>query len=314
VAYRHKRDANARNIPSPTPRRTPKAVRIAAPVAALATVGAVSVGVLAANPEQREVLAQSNAGSIGTTLDRDTTVSRSASRSMGRRSEDALNRYQQRLAEEREARATAKAVKAADTHLWTTTLLNLWTEAGDEGRKVGLVKASKKVLVTGREQAGRTELVVDGKSRWVTSGYLAEDKPEPPEPEPEVEEDSGETEPAAPSLGGECTNGTSVEGQPNVLAVHEAVCASFPEITSYGTYRSDGEHSQGIAIDIMVSGDAGWEVAEFLRANYSELGINYIMYSQKIWSVDRSSEGWRYVEDRGSATANHYDHVHVTTY
>jgi hypothetical protein len=38
------------------------------------------------------------------------------------------------------------------------------------------------------------------------------------------------------------------------------------------------------------------------------------MYSQRIWSVERSSEGWRYVEDRGSATANHYDHVHVTTY
>ena len=64
----------------------------------------------------------------------------------------------------------------------------------------------------------------------------------------------------------------------------------------------------------MVSGARGWEVAEFVRANYAELGVNYVMYSQKIWSVDRSSEGWRYVEDRGSVTANHYDHVHVTTY
>jgi len=96
--------------------------------------------------------------------------------------------------------------------------------------------------------------------------------------------------------------------------VHEAVCAAFPELTSYGTYRADGEHAQGLAIDIMVSGSRGWEVAEFVRANYSELGVNYIMYSQRIWSVDRASEGWRYVEDRGSVTANHYDHVHVTTY
>ena len=69
-----------------------------------------------------------------------------------------------------------------------------------------------------------------------------------------------------------------------------------------------------MAIDIMVSGSRGWEVAEFIRANYSALGVNYVMYSQKIWSVDRSGEGWRYVEDRGSVTANHYDHVHVTTY
>ena len=57
-----------------------------------------------------------------------------------------------------------------------------------------------------------------------------------------------------------------------------------------------------------------WQVAEFVRANYQELGVNYVMYAQRIWSVDRASEGWRYVEDRGSVTANHYDHVHVTTY
>jgi hypothetical protein len=30
--------------------------------------------------------------------------------------------------------------------------------------------------------------------------------------------------------------------------------------------------------------------------------------------VQRSSEGWRWMEDRGSTTANHYDHVHVTVY
>jgi len=55
-------------------------------------------------------------------------------------------------------------------------------------------------------------------------------------------------------------------------------------------------------------------VAEFVRAHYDELGVQYVIYSQHIWSVDRSSEGWRLLEDRGSATANHYDHVHVTTY
>ena len=99
---------------------------------------------------------------------------------------------------------------------------------------------------------------------------------------------------------------------PNVQAVHQAVCAAFPEITAYGTFRSDGEHAQGIAVDIMVSGDRGWQVAEFLRSNYSQLGVNYLIYSQQIWSVDRSGEGWRGMEDRGSTTANHYDHVHVT--
>ena len=46
----------------------------------------------------------------------------------------------------------------------------------------------------------------------------------------------------------------------------------------------------------------------------AELNISYLIYSQKIWSVDRGGEGWRSMSDRGSTTANHYDHVHVTTY
>ncbi len=101
---------------------------------------------------------------------------------------------------------------------------------------------------------------------------------------------------------------------PNVVKVHQAVCAAFPEITTYGTFRSDGEHSQGIAVDIMVSGDRGWEVAEFVRENYAELGVSYLIYAQQIWSVEQAGAGWRGMSDRGSATANHYDHVHVTTY
>ena len=55
-------------------------------------------------------------------------------------------------------------------------------------------------------------------------------------------------------------------------------------------------------------------IAEFVRANASSLGVSYIIYSQKIWSVDRAGEGWRYMSSRGSATADHYDHVHVSVY
>ena len=64
----------------------------------------------------------------------------------------------------------------------------------------------------------------------------------------------------------------------------------------------------------MVSGPTGWDIANFLCANYSALGIEYIIYSQQMWSVERSAEGWRGMSDRGSVTANHYDHVHVTVY
>jgi hypothetical protein len=64
----------------------------------------------------------------------------------------------------------------------------------------------------------------------------------------------------------------------------------------------------------MVSGARGYEVRDFVRAHYAELGVSYIIYSQHIWSVERGGEGWRSMSDRGSTTANHYDHVHVTTY
>jgi hypothetical protein len=299
--HRHKRDTDAR----PHRFTLPPAKYVAGGLAAMATLASVGTGVLVAGPESPTLQAASStsaAGSIGTTppSTTPTTVDISDRAPIVSRSGDRIDRVSE-VDKMLRAAATAKAVRRADTELWTTAPLNLWTTPEEaSAEKVGLVKAGKKVLVTGREALDRVELVVDGESRWVTAGYLSEDKPEP--------------EPEEVGLGGACTNGTSVEGLANVIAVHEAVCAAFPEITTYGTYRSDGEHSQGLAIDIMVSGEAGWEVAEFVRAHYQELGVNYVMYAQRIWSVDRASEGWRYVEDRGSATANHYDHVHVTTY
>ncbi len=185
--------------------------------------------------------------------------------------------------------------------MWTTDVLNLWEGPSEKAAKLGEVGAIRQVTLTGREQLGRTQVVIDGQSRWVSSDYLTADKPEP--------------EPEGPSLGGVCSNGSSISaGRASLYEIHDVVCANWPEITSYGTWRGDGEHGQGRAIDIMVSGATGWAVAEFLRANYAALGIEYIIHQQKIWSVERSGEGWRGMSDRGSITANHYDHVHVTVY
>ena len=306
MAISHKRDADARRT-----FRMPKAPYVAGGLAVAATLSTVGLGLVAANPETRDLVVASSTSNVSSAADDATSEADTVERPQ------VVSRSQARIVPEEpwedmlEKQAVAKAVRAADDKLWTTAALNLWVTPGEDAGKTGLLEESKKVLVTGREAAGRVEVVIDGDALWVTSGYLTDENPNAVTA---TSGGGGSDEEAAPSLGGACTNGTSVDGQPNILAVHEAVCASFPEITSYGTYRSDGEHSQGLAIDIMVSGARGWEVAEFVRANYAELGVNYIMYSQKIWSVDRSSEGWRYVEDRGSVTANHYDHVHVTTY
>ena len=58
----------------------------------------------------------------------------------------------------------------------------------------------------------------------------------------------------------------------------------------------------------------GQAVADWVRANASSLGIYDVIWAQHIWTPERASEGWRAMSDRGSTTANHYDHVHVAVY
>ncbi len=67
-------------------------------------------------------------------------------------------------------------------------------------------------------------------------------------------------------------------------------------------------------VDIMIAGDRAWHDAKSLREYITEFGVNYGIHARRIWWVERSSEGWRSMEDRGSVTANHNDQVHVTTY
>ena len=293
----HKRETNAR--------RKNRLVTIAAPVSVLATLAAVGVGVLATDPHAGDVVSASQT-SIAQAPAR---TSKQPSRSGPRAVELARNQLRASAQYSRSAdrMATKQAVERASTKLWTTEQLNLWDSPTDEATKSGTIEAGKKILTTGRKQNGRMEVVIGGVSRWVTADYLGDEKP--------VEETSAD-ETSVEGTGGSCTNGTSVASgvSPNIVKVHEAVCARFPEITIYGTFRGDGEHSQGLAVDIMVSGSRGYEVADFVRANYAALGVSYVIYSQRIWSVQRSGEGWRGMSSRGSATANHYDHVHVTTY
>jgi len=111
-----------------------------------------------------------------------------------------------------------------------------------------------------------------------------------------------------------CASGSAVEAGlvANTILVHRAVCTTFPDVTAYNGLRGDGsEHASGKAIDCMTSGARGQEIAAWLQANYSKLGIVEIIYQQKIWTTQRASEGWRAMPDRGSPTANHFDHIHV---
>lgn len=298
---RHKREANAR--------RRPPAALVAAPVAFVATAAVVTAGVFSGDPvasndqqltAESTPSAQSSANRAAAALrgaaEREATVSRSLPRGAKSVGPTVPKDKTTLMLAPAAVRAAVVKARAAKNKLWTTTELNLWTTPRENAEQVGSLEPGVQVLVTGRKALEREEVVVDGKARWVTAGYLSAEEP--------------------PKLGGDCTNGTSVPSgvSENIKKVHAAVCSNFPDISTYGTFRGDGEHAQGIAVDIMVSGAEGWEVAEFVRDNYADLGVNYLIYSQKIWSVERSGEGWRGMSDRGSTTANHYDHVHVTTY
>lgn len=314
--HRHKRDTEAR--------RKPQAMAVIAPLAVLATAAAVTVGVVAVDPAGSDLVPLSAApaavGSVAGAVDsaaadadtsedassEPTAVSSEDAAAAEARSSDPVTRAESRMKMRTpqtyaprfmSKEATQAAVEAASQKRWTTSDLNLWTQPGAKAKQVGELDEGTKVLITGREIWGRTEVVVKGESRWVTDGYLSHDEP--------------------PKLGGDCTNGTSVPSgvSPSIVAVHEAVCSNFPDISVYGTLRGGGgDHPLGKAVDIMVSGSEGWQVAEFVRANYAALGVSYVIYSQKIWSVERSGEGWRGMENRGSITANHFDHVHVSVY
>jgi ribonuclease D len=56
----------------------------------------------------------------------------------------------------------------------------------------------------------------------------------------------------------------------------------------------------------------GYKVAAWAKANARDLEINYVIWNQHIWNVQRNGEGWRYMADRGDDSSNHKNHVHIT--
>jgi hypothetical protein len=46
--------------------------------------------------------------------------------------------------------------------------------------------------------------------------------------------------------------------------------------------------------------------------NARTLGVSYVIWRQRYWPVGRAVGAWSGMEDRGSPTQNHYDHVHIS--
>lgn len=103
--------------------------------------------------------------------------------------------------------------------------------------------------------------------------------------------------------------------QAHVAQFKDEVASMFG-ITSFSTYRpgDPGDHGTGLAVDFMVpvSSALGDQIAEYAISQMGSSKISYVIWKQQIYGTWNQS--WTMMEDRGSITQNHYDHVHVSFY
>ncbi|MCQ4626177.1 peptidoglycan DD-metalloendopeptidase family protein [Corynebacterium sp. CCUG 69979] len=119
--------------------------------------------------------------------------------------------------------------------------------------------------------------------------------------------------------------------QVDAVRLGRAVAQRFPQIKVIGGWRPyDGfdDHPSGTSIDIMIDSahpdqagggdfsktnegrELGDEIRDYIMDNKEEFNLEYIMWRQKEYY---SGGEIRDTPDRGSHTANHYDHLHVRT-
>ena len=185
---------------------------------------------------------------------------------------------------------------------YATTTLDIRSTSGDDYTAVAEVPRGTALSITGVIENERMQIVWNRSVRWVTAKYLATTRPT-------VDDGAG----AAVERG--LTR--------NAIKVHRAARVAFPQITTYYGVRRDSipDHPSGRALDLMIPGYTtaagralGAEVAAWSRVNAKELGINYVIWDQRIWNIQRDSEGWRYMADRGGDSANHKNHLHITVF
>src|ERR671910_1676676 len=311
--------------------RPPLAVRVGRVVAPIAFTGVLASGIAVAIWPQPEYTAAVPAPAAATPTPAGTT-SASARTSRGEASRPAVKSSASAKAfrgtpsaKEKQptfqpSKTAAKAVRQsaslrATGTRYTTTGVNVRSQPSVDGKVITVLTAGSKVSITTGSAPGWAAIMYDQQRRWVRSEYLSTRKPS-------TSSSSSSSTSAATSSGisyAPCKSGSSVESglTPDAIRVHRAICARYPQVTSYGGVRADSlpYHPSGRALDAMISNSTvGWQIANWVRANASRLGVSEVIYSQRIWTVQRSSEGWRPMSDRGSATANHYDHVHITVY
>ena len=207
---------------------------------------------------------------------------------------------------------------------YATETVNVRSGPGTSHSTVASIPQGTAVKITGTVTSGFAQINFNGASRWVSAAYLSSTQGG-------SDGDSGGGNSGGGNSGGgnsggsgpiDLTGSIGLNGlNSSTRNIVNVVASRFSVTTFYGV-RPDSlpDHPSGHAVDIMLpkwntaAGKAkGWDIANYLRENAASLNIQYLIFDQKIWNVSRDREGWRAMSDRGNSTANHKDHVHVTT-
>ena len=202
------------------------------------------------------------------------------------------------------APAPAPAPTASGTVYVNVGSLYVRATSAPDSTVIATVYRGDALRTTGRVVGDRLEVIHNGTARWVFRSYTTTVAPSTP-----------------------LSTTVSLPGHDrlnaNAKAVVQHVLETYPQIRTIGGYRASSDyssdHPNGRAVDIMVSNwsqqagiDYGTAIARDFQANAAKYNITYIIWRQQIWNASYPERGWRAMEDRGSSTANHYDHVHVS--
>ena len=101
--------------------------------------------------------------------------------------------------------------------------------------------------------------------------------------------------------------------KPHVKASANIICAQFLVPSAGGWRASDPypDHPSGLAVDYMVPLETGNLIKAFLHQHWDDHNVQYYIWQQR-YHGSKTDVAGNLMEDRGSPTANHKDHVHVT--
>lgn len=108
--------------------------------------------------------------------------------------------------------------------------------------------------------------------------------------------------------------------QVQTILAERAISKRFPEITEMSGVRPDSMkwHPNGLGLDVMIphwdtpAGRAlGDRIVQYVFDNAERFGLEYVIWQQTYRPASGKPHA---MENRGSPDANHYTHVHISTY